>query len=222
MIDNLIQFIARLLSGIYGLPVVGGSYGVAIIILTIFIMIMVMPLTLKATKSTIRMSMVAPELKRIQKEFKEDKEQMNTEMMELYREHGINPVGGCLPVLAQAPVFLVLFQVIRGLTRRVQDAPFSDVVYKVYDFQGRAAEAHRPQFVLSPLSRHDLGDVQGPDRREGDDIPSSLRPGRSAQRDSVRQHPEVDSVSGRYRVPGGDIVVPAEADHRSALTERRR
>ncbi len=144
MIDNLIQFIARLLSGIYGLPVVGGSYGFAIILLTIFIMIMVMPLTLKATKSTIRMSMVAPELKRIQKEFKDDKEQMNTEMMELYREHGINPVGGCLPVLAQAPVFLVLFQVIRGLTRRIQDAPFSDVVYKVYDVQDRAADAPDP------------------------------------------------------------------------------
>jgi YidC/Oxa1 family membrane protein insertase len=69
---------------------------------------------------------------------------MNTEMMELYREHGINPVGGCLPVLAQAPVFLVLFQVIRGLTRRIQDAPFSDVVYKVYDVQGRAADAPDP------------------------------------------------------------------------------
>lgn len=144
MIDNLIQFIARLLSGIYSLPVLGGSYGFSIMLLTLGIMIVVMPLTLRATKSTIKMSMVAPELKRLQKEHKEDKEKLNEEMMALYREHGINPVGGCLPVLAQAPIFLVLFQVIRGLTRRFEDAPFSGVVNKVYEVQGRAADAPAP------------------------------------------------------------------------------
>lgn len=137
MIDNLIQFIARLLAGFYELPVVGGSYGEAIMLLTFFIMILVMPLTLRATRSTIKMTMVAPELKRIQKEFKDDKEQMNAEMMELYREHGINPVGGCLPILAQAPIFLVLFQVIRGITRRVKDAPFTDVVNKALETRGQ-------------------------------------------------------------------------------------
>ncbi len=144
MIDNLIQFIARLLSGIYGLPVIGGSYGFSIVLLTIGIMIVVMPLTLRATKSTIKMSMVAPELKRIQKEFKDDKERQNEEMMALYREHGINPVGGCLPVLAQAPVFLVLFQVIRGLTRRFEDAPFAGVVTKVFEVQGEPGAAPAP------------------------------------------------------------------------------
>ncbi|NND01978.1 MAG: membrane protein insertase YidC, partial [Acidimicrobiia bacterium] len=113
-------------------------------LLTLGIMIVVMPLTLRATKSTIRMSMVAPELKRIQKEFKDDKERQNEEMMALYREHGINPVGGCLPVLAQAPIFLVLFQVIRGLTRRFEDAPFAGVVNKVYEVQDRASAAPQP------------------------------------------------------------------------------
>lgn len=139
MIDNLIQSIARLLAAIYELPVIGGSYGLAIMVLTLMLMVLVMPLTLKATKSTIKMSMVAPELKRLQKEFKDDKERLNTEMMELYREHGINPVGGCLPILAQAPVFLILFQVIRGLTRRVEDAPFTDVVTKVFEVSGTSA-----------------------------------------------------------------------------------
>ncbi len=145
MIDNLIQFIARLMSGIYGLPIVGGSYGVAIMLLTLGIMVVVMPLTLRATKSTIKMSMVAPELKRIQKEFKDDKEKQNEEMMSLYREHGINPIGGCLPVLAQAPIFLVLFQVIRGLTRRIEDAPFNSVVSKVFEARGQADLAPDPQ-----------------------------------------------------------------------------
>lgn len=154
MIDNLIQFIARLLAGIYGLPIIGGSYGFSIMLLTLGIMIVVMPLTLRATKSTIKMSMVAPELKRIQKEFKEDKERQNEEMMALYREHGINPIGGCLPVLAQAPIFLVLFQVIRGLTRRFEDAPFAGVVNKVYEVQDRASAAPQPdQFFPRYLDR---------------------------------------------------------------------
>ncbi len=157
MIDNLIQFIARLLAAIYELPVIGGSYGLAIMVLTLMLMVLVMPLTLKATKSTIKMSMVAPELKRLQKEFKDDKERLNTEMMELYREHGINPVGGCLPILAQAPVFLILFQVIRGLTRRVEDAPFTDVVNKVFEVSGTAAPPDFPkQFYPHYLSSDSL------------------------------------------------------------------
>ena len=123
----MFDLIARVLSGFYALPVVGGSYGIAIILLTIAVMIVLMPLTLRATRSTIKMQMVQPELQRIQKEFKADREQMNAELMTLYQEQGINPVGGCVPVLAQLPVFLVLFQVIRGLTRRVGESPFFSV-----------------------------------------------------------------------------------------------
>ncbi len=152
MINNLIQSIARLMAAIYELPIVGGSYGLAVMILTLILMVLVMPLTLKATKSTIKMSMVAPELKRLQKEHKGDKERLNQEMMELYREHGINPVGGCLPILAQAPVFLILFQVIRGLTRRVEDAPFSDVVSKVYEVRGGAGAPTPQSFFPRYLS----------------------------------------------------------------------
>ena len=78
-----------------------------------------MPLTLKATRSTIKMQEVQPKLKALQKKHKDDKQTLNTEMMALYSENGINPVGGCLPMVAQLPVFLVLFQVLRGLSRRV-------------------------------------------------------------------------------------------------------
>jgi YidC/Oxa1 family membrane protein insertase len=119
--------IARVLAFFYELPVVGGSYGFAIILLTGAVMTLLMPLTLKATRSTIKMQEVQPKLKELQRKHKDDKQALNTELMALYQEHGINPVGGCLPMLAQLPVFLVLFQVLRGLSRRVVETPFFEV-----------------------------------------------------------------------------------------------
>lgn len=119
--------IARVLAFFYELPVVGGSYGVAIILLTAAVMVVLMPLTLRATRSQIKMQEVQPKLKALQKEHKDDKQTLNSEMMKLYQEQGINPVGGCLPMVAQLPVFLVLFNVLRGLSRRVSEAPFFTV-----------------------------------------------------------------------------------------------
>ena len=116
--------IAQVLAGFYALPVVGGSYGAAIILLTLAVMVVLMPLTIKATRSTIKMQMVQPELKRLQKQYRDDRQKLNEEMMALYKQHNINPVGGCLPMLAQLPVFLVLFRVLQGLTRRVSESPW--------------------------------------------------------------------------------------------------
>ncbi len=129
--NNLIDFVAQILAGFYALPVVGGSYGFAIIMLTGAVMIVLMPLTLKATRSTIKMQAIQPELRRLQKEHKGDREKMNAELMALYSENGINPVGGCLPMLAQLPVFLVLFRVLQGITTHTADAPFFDLMNQV-------------------------------------------------------------------------------------------
>lgn len=120
----MFDIIARVLAFFYGLPVVGGSYGLAIILLTASVMVLLMPLTLKATRSTIKMQEMQPRLKALQKEHKDDKQTLNAELMKLYQEHGINPVGGCLPMVAQLPVFLVLFRVLNGLSRRVSETPF--------------------------------------------------------------------------------------------------
>ena len=124
MFDPFLKAVAQALAALYELPIVGGSYGEAIILLTLCVMVLLMPLTLKATRSTIKMTQLQPELKRLQKKHKDDRETLNAEMMKLYQEQGINPVGGCLPMLAQLPVFLILFQVLRGLTRRISDKPF--------------------------------------------------------------------------------------------------
>jgi YidC/Oxa1 family membrane protein insertase len=100
------------------------SYGGAIILLTLAVMIVLTPLTLRGTKSMLKMQQLQPEMKRIQKEFKDDRQRMNEELMAFYRENQINPLGGCLPLLLQMPVFIVLYQILNGLTRRGDDGTF--------------------------------------------------------------------------------------------------
>lgn len=92
------------------------NYGVAIILLTIVIMLLMFPLTLKQTRSMRAMQTIQPEVKRIQKEFKGDKEELNKQLMALYQERGINPAAGCLPLLLQAPIWFALFRVLSVTT----------------------------------------------------------------------------------------------------------
>lgn len=129
--------IARLLAFFYELPVVGGSYGGAIMMLTLTVMVALMPLTLKATRSTIKMTQMQPKMRQLQKKYKDDKQALNAEMMALYQAEGVNPVGGCLPMLAQLPVFLILFNVLRGLTRRTSDKAFFQVADHAHELAGR-------------------------------------------------------------------------------------
>ncbi len=95
------------------------SYAGAIVLLTLGVMVLLTPLTLKGTRSMIKMQEMQPELKKLQEKHKDDREKLNEEMMAFYKDNGINPVAGCLPTLIQIPVFIVLYQVIRGLTSRV-------------------------------------------------------------------------------------------------------
>lgn len=135
--------IARVLAFFYSLPVVGGSYGLAIMLLTLAVMVVLMPLTVRATRSTIKMQLVQPKLKELQRKYKDDKATLNTELMELYKAEGINPVGGCLPMVAQLPVFLVLFRVLQGLSRRVSETPYYSIAEHARERVGLAAvEGH--------------------------------------------------------------------------------
>lgn len=94
------------------------SYGMAIVLLTLAVMVVVTPLTLKGTRSMLELQAHQPELRRIQTQYRDDRQKMNEELMKFYAEHKINPVGGCLPLLVQLPVFIILYNVLRGLTRR--------------------------------------------------------------------------------------------------------
>lgn len=88
------------------------NYGFAIIIFTIVVKLVLLPLTLKQYKSTTKMQAIQPQLQEIQKRYKNDKEKLNQEMMKLYTENGVNPAGGCLPLLVQMPILISLYWVI--------------------------------------------------------------------------------------------------------------
>ena len=94
------------------------NYAVAIALLTIVIMGALTPFTIKSTKSMMAMQKLQPEIKKLQQKYKgpENRQVLNEELMRLYREEGANPVGGCLPVLLQAPFLFILYSVIRGLS----------------------------------------------------------------------------------------------------------
>lgn len=94
------------------------SYGFAIMGLTVLVMVLITPLTVKSTRSMLEMQRLQPEMKRIQEKYKNDREKLNAELMAFYKEHKINPLGGCLPLLAQMPVFIIMYQLMRGLTVR--------------------------------------------------------------------------------------------------------
>jgi YidC/Oxa1 family membrane protein insertase len=83
------------------------NYAIAIALLTVVVMIVTAPLTVKSTKSMVAMQRVRPEMKKLQQKYKGDRQTLNEEMMKLYKEHGVNPAGGCLPMIAQFPVFII-------------------------------------------------------------------------------------------------------------------
>ncbi len=86
-----------------------GSYGIDIVLLTILIKLLMAPLTHKSFVSMKQMQKLQPQMERIKEKFKDDKEKMNKEIMELYRRNKVNPLGGCLPMLLQFPVFIGLY-----------------------------------------------------------------------------------------------------------------
>jgi YidC/Oxa1 family membrane protein insertase len=102
------------------------DYGVAISLLTVAVMLLLTPLTLKGTRSMMMMQNIQPEMKKLQSQFKDDRQKLNEEVLKLYRENNINPLSGCLPLLIQIPVFFVLVGLLRGLTRTISFTSFAD------------------------------------------------------------------------------------------------
>jgi YidC/Oxa1 family membrane protein insertase len=112
LFHELLAFLGRGLSFFYDLV---PSYGLAIILLTVAVRLVMLPLTIKQTRSMQEMQKLQPEVKRLQAKYKGgDRQKMNEEMMKLYKEHKVNPLGGCLPLLLQLPIFLALYRVFAG------------------------------------------------------------------------------------------------------------
>jgi len=95
------------------------SYGIAIILLTVVVRLVLYPLTVKQTKSMQAMQRLQPEIKRLQAKYKNDRQKLNEEMMAFYKENKVNPLSGCLPLVLQLPLFIVLYRLIHDLTTTV-------------------------------------------------------------------------------------------------------
>jgi YidC/Oxa1 family membrane protein insertase len=91
------------------------SYALAIALMSVVVMAITTPLTLKSTKGMLEMQRLAPEMRRLQNEYRNDRQKLNEEMMKLYQEHKVNPMASCLPLVAQTPVFIIMFRILRGL-----------------------------------------------------------------------------------------------------------
>jgi YidC/Oxa1 family membrane protein insertase len=107
--DSLVGLLADTLGFLYKYI---GDYGVAIIILTVAIRVIILPLTIKQTQSMLEMQKLQPKLKELQEKYKDNKEKLQQEMMKFYSEHKVNPLGGCLPLLLQLPIFYALFNML--------------------------------------------------------------------------------------------------------------
>ena len=100
-----------------------GNYGVGIIIITIFTKILFFPLAQKSYKSMKAMQKLQPQVMKLRERYKDDKQRMNQEMMQLYRTYKVNPMGGCLPMVVQIPVFIAFYKVL-GASIELRHAPF--------------------------------------------------------------------------------------------------
>ncbi len=96
------------------------NYAIAITLLTISVMALMIPLTVTSTRSTVAMQRLNPEVSKLRAKYKTDKVRAQEEIMALYKENKVNPAGGCLPMVLQLPIFIVLYEVVRGLTATVR------------------------------------------------------------------------------------------------------
>ena len=119
-----------------------GNWGGAIILLTLVVKLVLYPLSAAGYRSMANMRKVAPEMKRLQERFSDDRERLSKEMMGLYKKEGVNPLGGCFPLLLQMPVFLALYWVLYEAVE-LRQAPFMLWIHDLADLD--------PYFVLPLL-----------------------------------------------------------------------
>lgn len=119
MFDALFNGLAWLLNFFYELV---PNYAFAIGALTVVVYLATFPLTAKSMRSMAAMSKLAPEIRQLQQKHKDDRQKQSEEMMALYKAHNVSPLGGCIPLIIQWPIFIVMFRVLSGLTHKPDGA----------------------------------------------------------------------------------------------------
>jgi YidC/Oxa1 family membrane protein insertase len=111
--------IVHIHSGLTPIMSEGPAWALAIVLLTMAMRLVLFPLFVKQIKTQRQMQVLQPKIKELQAKHKGDRERLNTEMMALYKEHGANPLSGCLPILVQIPIFIALFHVLNAIKPKI-------------------------------------------------------------------------------------------------------
>jgi len=118
-LNNLVAWVIMrihaVLGAIFG-PATGAAWGLTIVILVVFIRLLLIPLFVKQVHAQRKMAQHAPQLQELRKKYKNDRQRLNEETMKFYKENGVNPLAGCLPLIPQLIVFFALFNVLRAIT----------------------------------------------------------------------------------------------------------
>jgi YidC/Oxa1 family membrane protein insertase len=120
MMNPFAKFLLSMLNWFYGLI---PNYGIAIILLTVVVRLVMVPLTIKQMRSMKQMQALAPEVEALREKYKDDQQEQSKRMMEMYRERGVNPLGGCFPLLLQMPIFIALYRMLWS-SYELRGAPF--------------------------------------------------------------------------------------------------
>ncbi len=126
MIGGLFEIVAKPMEGMYALT---HSYILMTAVMALIVIVITAPLVLKQTKGMLEMQKLAPLQRKIQAQHRDDRQKMNEELMKLYQEHKVNPLASCLPLLLQFPVFIIMFQLMHGLSRTPAGASGFDPKY---------------------------------------------------------------------------------------------
>src|SRR5690349_24456539 len=131
----MFSFLSQLLAWFYDII---PSYGVAIVLLTVAVRLILFPLTAKQARSMQAMQRIQPEIKRLQAKYKNDRQKLNEEMMKFYKENQINPLAGCLPLVVQLPVFFALY---RTLEHAYKYVPTDSKLFEAFCHPATTASA---------------------------------------------------------------------------------
>jgi YidC/Oxa1 family membrane protein insertase len=155
LVSGIIVLFHNLLSPLFG-PDSGVTWSLSIMGLVVIIRIVLIPLFVKQIKSQRALTALQPQMKEIQKKYKDDRQKQSEEMMKLYKEHKTNPLASCFPILAQAPIFFALFTVLNGIAAKT-DAGVSAPIARGFLKGEYLTSAAQAEFFGAKISQTFLG-----------------------------------------------------------------
>lgn len=179
MLAGIAQFFGKIMFFLY--DNLWFDYAITIVALTIILRILLLPLNVKAFKSTLEMQEVQPMITELQRKYKDDQKTFNEEMMKLYKEKNINPMGGCLPLLIQMPILFGLFLVLQSPITYMFD--LQDIT-KTITFAKHSSSANiykEMEFLENALNR------SNPDNKIFDDLKKEVASKDSALNKKIEQ-----------------------------------